>query len=171
MLGFKSVNQQDDYSRGHNDLRNFRRSRSRMFQHVPCRRTAHSLYAPDSHRIAGCDTGRRNQPRAWSHGGTEPRLTRNPAGPPMKKGRCRRGPSTPTDRQRQLRVIRHDGQQELPELSRPAGCRSHRLCDQRRRPGLRDHTLAGRWSSEWPRTSGGDLPTRKLGHAILRASA
>ena len=33
-------------------------------------------------------------------------------------------------------VVRHDGQQESPELPRPATCRLHRLRDQRRRLGL-----------------------------------
>ena len=48
------------------------------------------------------------------------------------------------DRQRQLRLVRHDGQQEPPELPRPAARRSHRLCDQRRGPGLHARTCAGR---------------------------
>ena len=40
------------------------------------------------------------------------------------------------DRQRQLRLVRHHGQQEPAELPRPAARRPHRLCDQRCGAGL-----------------------------------
>src|SRR5436305_3113037 len=47
------------------------------------------------------------------------------------------------DRQRHVRLVRHHGQQESSELPRPAARRSHRLCNQRRGPGLHARSRAG----------------------------
>ena len=77
------------------------------------------------------------------------------------------------DRQRHVRLVRHHGQQESSELPRPAARRSHRLCDQRRGPGLHGRSRAG-WNApprEGVRRDKGSLEASIPTRAIRRVGA